>query len=157
MLDLYIDADACPVRAEAFRVAERHGLAVFVVTCGNVRVPIDPRIRLVLVEAGSDAVDDWIAERIGPGDICITNDVPLAARCLKQGARALGPTGRRFTADNIGEALAGRDLAAHLRELGALGTGPKPLAAKDRSRFSGELDALATAQRRAIEGSLSRK
>jgi uncharacterized protein YaiI (UPF0178 family) len=148
MLDLYIDADACPVRDEAFRVAERHGLAVFVVTCGNVRVPRDPRIRLVLVEAGSDAADDWIAEQIGRGDICITNDVPLASRCLKKEARALGPTGRRFSQDNIGEALAGRDLAAHLRELGAAGTGPKPLSPKDRSRFLGELDALVNAVRR---------
>jgi len=149
MLDLYIDADACPVREEAFRVAERHGLAVIVVTCGNVRVPIHPRIRLVLVEAGSDAADDWIAEHIGAGDICITADVPLASRCLKQDARALGPTGRRFTSDNIGAALAGRDLSAHLRELGAVGTGPKPLGPKDRSRFLGELDALVNAVRRA--------
>jgi len=148
MLDLYIDADACPVREEAFRVAERHGLAVFVVTCGNVRVPIHPRIRLVLVEAGADAADDWIAEHIGAGDICITADVPLAARCLKKDARALGPTGRRFTPDNIGEALAGRDLAAHLRELGAVGSGPKPLAPKDRSRVLGELDTLVNAVRR---------
>jgi uncharacterized protein YaiI (UPF0178 family) len=148
MPDLYIDADACPVRDEAFRVAERHGLAVFVVTCGNVRVPRDPRIRLVLVEAGSDAADDWIADHIGAGDICVTSDVPLASRCLKQGARALGPTGRRFTLENIGEALAGRDLAAHLRELGAGGTGPKPLAPKDRSRFLGELEVLVQAVRR---------
>jgi uncharacterized protein YaiI (UPF0178 family) len=148
MLDLYIDADACPVRDEAFRVAERYGISVFVVTCGNVRVPIDPRIRLVLVEAGSDAADDWIAEHIGPGDICITNDVPLAARCLKREARALGPTGRLFTDGNIGEALAGRDLAAHLRELGVGGTGPKPLASKDRSRFLGALDTLVTAVQR---------
>jgi uncharacterized protein YaiI (UPF0178 family) len=152
MLDLYIDADACPVRDEAFRVAERYGLAVFVVTCGNVRVPVDPRIRPILVEAGADAADDWIAEQIGPGDICITNDVPLAARCLKRAARALGPTGRLFTSDNIGEALAGRDLAAHLRELGTGGTGPKPLAPKDRSRFLGALDTLVIAVQRAGSG-----
>ena len=148
MPDLYIDADACPVREEAFRVAERHGLAVIVVTCGNVRVPRDPRIRLVLVEAGSDAADDWIAEHIAAGDICITSDVPLASRCLKQGARALGPTGRRFTPENIGEALAGRDLSAHLRELGVGSAGPKPLAPKDRSRFLGELETLVQAARR---------
>jgi uncharacterized protein len=152
MPDLYIDADACPVRDEAFRVAERYGLSVFVVTCGNVRVPIDPRIRLVLVEAGSDAADDWIALHISPGDICVTNDVPLAARCLKREARALGSTGRLFTDGNIGEALAGRDLAAHLRELGAGGTGPKPLAPKDRSRFLGALDTLVTAVQRARSG-----
>ncbi len=148
MLDFYIDADACPVRDEAFRVAERYALNVIVVTCGNVRVPIHPRIRLVLVEAGSDAADDWIAETIAAGDICVTADVPLAARCLDKGVAALGPTGRRFTAQNIGSALAGRALSAHLRELGEAGGGPKPLAQKDRSRFLGELDALVNIIRR---------
>jgi uncharacterized protein YaiI (UPF0178 family) len=148
MLTLHIDADACPVRPEALTVAERYGLDVFVVTCGNIRVPIDPRIRLVLVEAGSDAVDDWIAERIGAGDICITADVPLAARCLRAGGEALGPTGRRFTIANIGEALAGRDLSAHLREIGAGGGGPRPLTQQDRSRFLGALDTLVNAVRR---------
>ena len=135
MTTLYIDADACPVRAEALTVAERYGLHVFVVTCGNVRVPIEPRIRLILVEAGTDAADNWIAEHIGAGDICVTSDVPLASRCLKQGAAALGPTGRRFTAGNIGEALAGRELSAHLREIGAGGSGPPPLTKRDRSQF----------------------
>src|SRR5260370_8012652 len=124
MLDIYIDADACPVRKEVFSVAERHGLTVFVVTQGNIRVPIDPRLRLVLVAEGPDAADDWIAERIGSGDICVTADVPLAARCLKRGASALGPTGRRFTADNIGTALPARDIAAHIPESG--GQRPRP-------------------------------
>jgi uncharacterized protein len=149
MLALYIDADACPVRTEAMNVAERYGLKVFVVTCGNIRVPIDPRIRLVLVEAGSDAVDDWIAEHIGAGDICVTADVPLAARCLDAGAEALGSTGRRFAAANIGAALAGRDLSAHLREIGAGSSGPKPLTRQDRSRFLGTLDTLVNEIRRA--------
>ncbi|HVJ54710.1 MAG TPA: YaiI/YqxD family protein [Aliidongia sp.] len=148
MLDLYIDADACPVRTEALTVAERYGLGVFVVTCGNIRVPIDPRIRLILVEAGSDAADDWIAEHIGAGDICVTSDIPLASRCLKAGAEALGPTGRRFTTANIGEALAGRDIAAHLRELGTGGGGPRPLTQQDRSRFSNALDTLVHAVKR---------
>ncbi|MBV8651076.1 MAG: YaiI/YqxD family protein [Alphaproteobacteria bacterium] len=148
MLDVYVDADACPVRQEVFEVAGRYGLTVFVVTAGTVRVPIDPRIRLALVEEGADAADNWIAERIGPGDICITADVPLAARCLKRGARALGPTGRRFTPDNIGAALAARDLAAHLREIGAGGKGPDPLTKRDRSRFLQELDGLIQAIRR---------
>lgn len=147
MLELYVDADACPVRDEALRVAERYQMVVHVVTCGNVRVPLDPRVRPVLVEAGADAADDWIAARIQPGDICVTADIPLAARCLKQGARALGPTGRRFTPDNIGEALAGRELAAHLRALGT-GGGPAPLSPRDRSRFLSELDALVQAIRR---------
>ena len=148
MLDIYIDADACPVRKEVFAVAERHALTVFVVTQGNVRVPIDPRIRLVLVDQGPDAADDWIAERIAPGDICVTADVPLAARCLKRGAGALGSTGRRFTADNIGTALAARDIAAHIRESGGQSGGPRPLGQKDRSRFLGALDAMITAIRR---------
>jgi uncharacterized protein YaiI (UPF0178 family) len=149
MLDIYIDADACPVRKEVFAVAERHALTVFVVTQGNIRVPIDPRNRLVLVAEGPDAADDWIAERIGPGDICVTADVPLASRCLKRGASALGSTGRRFTSDNIGSALAARDIAAHIRETGGQSGGPRPLAQQDRSRFLGELDGLINAIRRA--------
>jgi len=148
MLDIYIDADACPVRKEVFGVAARHGLTVFVVTQGNIRVPIDPRLRLVLVAEGPDAADDWIAERVGSGDICVTADVPLAARCLKRGANPLGPTGRRFTADNIGTALAARDIAAHIRESGGQSGGPRPLAPRDRSRFRGELDAVINAIRR---------
>jgi uncharacterized protein len=149
MLDIYIDADACPVRKEVFAVAERHALTIFVVTQGNIRVPIDPRVRLVLVAEGPDAADDWIAERIGPGDICVTADVPLASRCLKRGASALGSTGRRFTSDNIGSALAARDIAAHIRETGGQSGGPRPLAQQDRSRFLGELDGLINAIRRA--------
>jgi uncharacterized protein YaiI (UPF0178 family) len=149
MLDIYIDADACPVRKEVFAVAERHALTVFVVTQGNIRVPIDPRIRLVLVAEGPAAAVDWIAERIGPGDICVTADVPLASRCLKRGASALGSTGRRFTSDNIGSALAARDIAAHIRETGGQSGGPRPLAQQDRSRFLGELDGLINAIRRA--------
>jgi uncharacterized protein len=148
MLDIYIDADACPVRNEAFAVAERHGLTVFVVTQGNIRVPVDPRIRLILVAEGPDAADDWIAERIGAGDICVTADVPLAARCLKSGASALGATGRRFTPDNIGSALAARDIAAHIRESGGQSGGPRPLAPRDRSRFLGALDTMINAIRR---------
>ena len=148
MLDIYIDADACPIRKEVFTVAERHGLTVFVVTQGNIRVPVDPRIRLALVAEGPDAADDWIAERIGPGDICVTADVPLAARCLKKGASAIGSSGRRFTLDNIGTALAARDIAAHIRETGGQSGGPRPLAPRDRSRFLGELDGLINAIRR---------
>src|SRR5258708_5798860 len=134
MLDIYIDADACPVRKEVFAVAERHVLTVFVVTQGNIRVPIDERLRLVPVAGGPDAADDWIAERTGPGDICVTADVPLAARCLKRGASALGATGRRFTPDNIGSALAARDIAAHIRELGGQSGGGGPPAQEGRAR-----------------------
>ena len=142
MLDIFIDADACPVRPETLKVAERYTLTVFVVSCGNVRVPIDPLIRPVLVEAGFDAADDWIAQHIARSDICITNDVPLASRCLKQGATALRPTGQLFTLQNIGDALAGRELAAHLRELGVAPGGPRPMTPKDRSRFLQALDTL---------------
>jgi uncharacterized protein YaiI (UPF0178 family) len=152
MLDLYIDADACPVRAEAFKVAERYRLSVMVVTCGNVRAPRDPRIRQVLVEAGPDAADDWIAEHIGQGDICITNDVPLAARCLQRDAGAIGPTGHVFTATNIGEALARRDLSAFLRETGARTGGPSALTQRDRSRFLQSLDTLVNRIRRHAAG-----
>jgi uncharacterized protein len=148
MLDIYIDADACPVRKEIFTVAARHRLTVFVATQGNIRVPVDQRIRLALVAEGPDAVDDWIAERIGPGDICVTADVPLAARCLKRGASAIGATGRRFTLDNIGTALAARDIAAHIRESGGQTSGPRALAQRDRSRFLSELDGLINAIRR---------
>ena len=148
MIEFYLDADACPVREEAYKVAERHGLVVHVVTAGNVRVLRDPRIRLILVEAGPDAADDWIADRIRPNDICVTSDIPLAARCLKAGGRALGPSGRRFTPDNIGEALASREIAQHLRELGELGGGPRPLAPRDRSRFLDALEQLVQASKR---------
>src|SRR5260221_10707562 len=129
MLDIYIDADACPVRKKVFTVAERHGLSVFVVPQGNIRVPVDPRIRLALVSEGPDAGDDWIAERIGPGDICIPADVPLAARCLKRGASAIGSTGRRFTQDNIGTAVASRAIAPHIPESGGQSGGAPPAGA----------------------------
>ena len=150
MIELYLDADACPVREEAYRVAERHGLVVHVVTAGNVRVPRDPRVRLILVEAGPDAADDWIAERIQPGDICVTSDIPLASRCLKAGGRALGPAGKPFTPDNIGTALASREIAQHLRELGEAGGGPRPLAQRDRSRFLDQLEQLVQASKRSL-------
>jgi uncharacterized protein YaiI (UPF0178 family) len=142
MLTIYIDADACPVREEIYRVAARHALPVIVVTRGNVRVPFDPAIRLVLVGEAFDAADDWIAEHIGAGDLCITADIPLAARCLKNAAHAISPTGRRFTPNNIGEALAAREMSAHLRELGTGSSGPRPLQAKDRSRFLQEIEAV---------------
>lgn len=142
MLQIYIDADGCPVREQVYQVAQRHGLIVQVVTCGNIRIPLDPRVTLVLVEPGPDSADDWIATHIGLADICITADVPLASRCLRRGAQVLSPIGRRFTADNIGAALAARDLSAHLRELGVASGGPAAFSAKDRSRFSSALENL---------------
>lgn len=138
---IYIDADACPVRPEALRVAERHRLEVQVVSNGGIRPDPDPRVQTVIVPEGPDAADRWIAERIGPGDICVTQDIPLAARCLEAGARAIRPNGEAFTASNIGHALAMRDLMADLRASNPLGAGGsgRPFGKADRSRF---LDAL---------------
>ena len=141
MTQLYIDADACPVRGEAVRVAERHGLKVFVVSNGGIRPDPHPLVETVIVPEGPDAADRWIAERIGPGDVCVTADVPLAARCIEAGARAIRPNGEAFTEANIGQALAMRDLMADLRAANPLGAGGggKPFGRADRSRF---LDAL---------------
>ena len=147
MVTLFIDADACPVREEAFRVATRLGLAVRVVSNGSrpIRPPGLPNVEMVTVGARPDEADDWIAERISPTDLCITADIPLASRCLAQDARALSHTGHIWTADNIGSALAGREIARHLREIGAGGGGPPPLTKADRSKFLSALDALAQA------------
>ena len=117
-LTLYIDADACPVREEAVRVAERHGLPIHFVSNSWMRLPESPQVQRVVVPEGPDAADDWIAERARPGDIVVTADIPLAARCLKAGARVIGNTGKPFTDANIGTALAMRDLSRHLRETG---------------------------------------
>lgn len=147
MVTLYIDADACPVREETFRVATRLSLPVLVVSNGSrpIRPPGLPNVEMVTVGGRPDEADDWIAERIGPADVCITADIPLASRCLAQGARALSHNGHVWTADNIGAALAGREIARHLRETGTGGGGPPPLAKADRSRFLSALDALAQA------------
>jgi len=138
---IYIDADACPVRAETLRVAERHRLGVRVVSNGGIRPDPDPRVETVIVPEGPDAADRWIAERIGPGDICVTQDIPLAARCLEAGAQAIRPNGEAFSQANIGHALAMRDLMADLRAANPLGAGGggKLFGKADRSRF---LDAL---------------
>ena len=140
MTSIYIDADACPVKAEIYRVAERYGLKVFVVSNSYINVPRDPRHELVVVSDGFDAADNWIAERAGPGDIVITADIPLADRSLKKGAAAIGSTGVAFTASSIGMAMANRELMSNLRALGEVTGGPKPMAARDRSRFLSTLD-----------------
>jgi hypothetical protein len=146
---IYVDGDACPVREEVYRVATRLGLSVFVVSNGSrpLRQPGLPNVRMVFVGQEADAADDWIAARIGRGDLCVTSDIPLAARCLASGARAMAPNGRVWSAANIGESLAGRDVARHLRELGATTSGPPPLTPRDRSRF---LSAMDTEMRRAL-------
>lgn len=151
MTEIYIDGDACPVREEVYRVAERIGLAVFVVSNGSrpIRPPRTGTVRMITVEDGADKADDWIAEHITKSDVCVTSDIPLASRCLAKGARAVSPYGKHWTPDNIGNALAGREIARHLREIGANTGGPPPLAKADRSRFLGALDAAVQAALRA--------
>lgn len=148
---IYIDADACPVKSEALRVAARHGLGVRVVSNGGIRPDPDPRVETVIVPAGPDAADRWIADRIGPGDICVTQDIPLAARCLEAGARAIRPNGDVFSPANIGHALAMRDLMADLRAANPLGTGggARPFGRADRSRFLDALERMVRAALRA--------
>ena len=155
MTDIYVDCDACPVREEIYRVAARLRLKVFVVSNGSrpIRPPGISNVSMVIVGDSVDAADDWIAERIGATDVCITSDIPLASRCLKKGARVVSPTGKQWTEANIGNALAGREIARHLRELGQATGGPAPLTKKDRSRFLGALDtALQAALREAARG-----
>lgn len=149
MLEIYVDGDACPVKPEVLRVAERHGLAVFLVSNRGMRSAGNPLIRNILVEDKPDAADDRIADHIGPGDIAVTADIPLASRCLTAGASVLGPTGRPFTEAGIGAALATRDLMAQLRETGDVrGTGPA-FTQQDRSRFLNALETAVQAVRRA--------
>ena len=142
MTDIYVDGDACPVREEIYRVAARLRVKVYVVSNGSrpIRPPAMSSIRMVLVGDTADAADDWIAERVGAMDVCVTSDIPLASRCLKKGARVVSPTGKQWTNANIGNALAGREIARHLRELGQNTGGPAPLTKRDRSRFLSALD-----------------
>ena len=137
---IYVDADACPVKAEIYRVAERYQLKVFVVSNSYMNVPRDPRLQLVVVSDSFDAADNWIAERAGPGDIVVTADIPLADRSLKAGAMAIGNTGVPFTPSSIGMAMASRELLSNLRAMGEVTGGPKPMSPRDRSRFLSALD-----------------
>ena len=148
MLTVFIDADACPVKEEVYRVARRYAMPVKVVANASLRVPADPLIELV-VRPGFGAADDWIAQEAGPGDIVVTADIPLAARCLARGARVLDPKGRAFTDNDIGAALALRDLREELRQGGEWTGGPSPMTPKARSRLLSRLDEAASAVRRA--------
>ncbi|MCJ2023064.1 YaiI/YqxD family protein [Methylobacterium sp. J-067] len=148
-ITIFIDADACPVKAETYRVAERYGLHVYVVANSFLNVPREQWIERVIVSDGFDAADDWIAERAGPHSIVITADVPLASRCVKAGASALSPTGKAFTDSSVGMALATRNLMQELREAGAVTGGPPPFSARDRSAFLGALDRAVMRLRRA--------
>ena len=137
---IYIDADACPVKDETYRVAARHRLKVFLVANSWISVPRDADVERVVVSAGPDVADDWIVEHVEEGDLVITADVPLAARVVAKGAEAIGPTGKPFTAASIGMQLATRNLMADLREAGEITRGPRPFSPRDRSEFLQSLD-----------------
>ena len=137
---IFIDADACPVKDEAYKVAARHGLKTFVVSNAFMNVPRDPMIERVVVPAGPDVADDWIAERAGPCDVVVTADIPLADRCVKAGATVLAPNGRAFDAASIGMALATRNLMSDLRSAGEQTRGPPPFSPRDRSAFLSALE-----------------
>jgi hypothetical protein len=146
---IYVDADACPVKAEVERVADRHGLTVHIVSNGGIRPSSNPRIQTVIVAQGADAADDWIAEHIGESDIAVTADIPLASRCLAKGATVLGPTGKPFTEQSIGMALGMRELHKHLREATPGGqTYNAGFTKQDRSQFLNALENAIQAIRR---------
>ncbi len=145
--EIYVDADACPVKDEVIKVATRHNLKVHMVSDGGIRPYPSPLVNLIIVEQGADAADDWIADNIESGDITITSDIPLAARCLEKDAKALKPNGDAFTENSIGMALATRELMQGLRESGEITGGPRPFSKRDRSEF---LNALEVAVQGAI-------
>lgn len=146
---ILVDADACPVKDEIYKVAERRGARVYVVSNSFMQIPRAPFVERVIVPAGPDVADDWIAERAGPGDIAITSDVPLASRCVKRGARVIAHDGRPFTQASIGNDLATRNLMTTLRETGQMTGGGRPFTKQDRSRFLGALDTAIQAIKRA--------
>ena len=148
MLHLFIDADACPVKEEVYRVAGRLHLHVTLVANSRMRVPREPWIALQVVDEGPDVADDWIVEHAEPCDIVVTADIPLAHRCLEKGVAVIGPTGKPFTKDNIGQSLAMRNLLSDLRDAGEMKGGPPPLKKRDRSRFLQQLDEMIHSIRR---------
>src|SRR4029453_10345162 len=129
---IFIDADACPVKDETYRVAARYGLKTFVVSNSFIQIPPSALIERRIVDAGPDVADDWIATEVQPGDIVVTNDIPLADRVLKAGGAAIAPNGRAFTADSIGSALAQRSIMEHIRSTGEITGGAPPLAPAHR-------------------------
>ena len=149
MLKIWVDADACPVKQEIYKVANRYGLQVTLVANSWMRIPDRSNLSLKVVGGGMDEADRWIAEQVQPQDIVITADIPLADQCVKVGARVLGPTGKPFTEDNIGDALATRDLLEDLRGAGEITGGPPPMGKRERSRFLQKLDEIVQAVRRA--------
>ena len=139
-ITVFLDADACPVKDEAYKVAARYGLKTYVVSNAFMQIPQSPLIQRVIVDAGPDVADDWIAERAAAGDVVVTNDIPLAERALAAGAAAIAPNGRAFTRDSIGSAIAQRALMEQLRSTGEITGGPKPFDRNDRSRFLQAMD-----------------
>lgn len=150
MTEIYVDADACPVKDEVLKVVARHSIRVHFVSNQWLRLPQSPLINIVVAPEGPDEADNWIAEHITDQDICITGDIPLADRCIKKGAGALNHNGKEFTIDNIGSTLATRDLMTHLRDSGTIeGGGGQAFSKNDRSRFSSELENLVRKKKRA--------
>ncbi len=145
MIDIYVDADACPVKAEVYQVAGRYDVNVILVANSALSIPHGAGVEMVVVDDGPDAADNWIAENIRQFDIAITADIPLAARCLEVGARVLGSNGQPFDEDSIGVSLATRELKTQLREMGQSSGGPPPLSPKSRSRFLSTLDQMVNA------------
>lgn len=139
-IHIFVDADSCPVKQEVYRVAARHGLGVTLVSNSSIRLPEKAAVKLVVVDGGLDAADDWITEHAAASDIVVTADIPLASRCIKKGARVIGPKGRLFSEESIGDALATRELMNQLRDLGDIQGGPAPFEKRDRSRFLHQLD-----------------
>lgn len=141
-IQIYIDADGCAVKDETYKVAARYKLKTFVVANKYLKVPLDPLVEMTVVSGNFDAADDWIAEHVTDFDVVITSDILLAERCVKKGARVLGPKGDEFTEDNIGSAVANRELMQNLRHMGEMRGGPAPMDAKARSQFLGKLDQI---------------
>ena len=142
MVEIYVDADACPVKNEIERIATRHNLITYMVCNGGIRPFRNPLIKLVVVNQVADAADSWIIDHIGKIDICVTNDIPLAGHCLTKGALAIKPNGMRFTDDNIGMAIATRDIMGKMRESGEVTSGPSPFNKLDRSRFLNQMEIM---------------
>ncbi|MCA1961550.1 MAG: YaiI/YqxD family protein [Desulfomonile sp.] len=140
MINIYVDADGCPVKNEVFRVAQRYGLKVYVVADTGMRIPEHELFELIIVNDRFDAADDWIVEHLKENDIAVSADIPLAARCIAKGARTLDPRGRVFNNESVSHALAARDFMAHLRDMGNVTAGPPPFEKRDRSRFLRNLD-----------------
>tara|TARA_R110002096_G_scaffold254769_6_gene448026 strand:+ start:91 stop:546 length:456 start_codon:yes stop_codon:yes gene_type:complete len=149
--EIYVDGDACPVKEEILKVAYRHDLIVHLVSNQWLRIPVGPKVNKVVVSDGFDAADDWIAENTGDGDVCITGDIQLAARCLEKGAVVLGPTGKPFTGNNIGMALAMRELKSQLRDMGEDKGFNASFTKKDRSDFLNALELWAQKAKRGTE------